>query len=398
MSGGHSRRRQKDVEQPVAAEGSVYPRRRSRVEHETPPTPSGYRSSRRSSQSGKRARKAVRVDQRREDRSAMTAGVGRRVSAVVRLAALALAALAACVALLVVVAISINALARYEARREVAAQQSPKAIAKRAKENVLIIGVDSGGSARFLAVRLDSKGKQVLGIAIPDGAFMEVPGQGFERIGDSYGAGASVSLAAISNYLSVPFTNYIVVSKDAYQKALTDQSLASLPAAITKSNMSDADRTSFSEFVADASGQDVALVPLPVKPISIGSSTYYEPQKSQVAELLLSWWNVKVGADDEALRVIIYNGSGVPGAAGVAATTLIKDGIRIVDTKNADKFTYKETLVVVQRGAVSNGDKVVQILGVGKVVDQPSDQDVADIIVIIGKDYVPPKTDSTSKG
>ncbi|MCE5191370.1 MAG: LytR C-terminal domain-containing protein, partial [Actinomycetia bacterium] len=59
------------------------------------------------------------------------------------------------------------------------------------------------------------------------------------------------------------------------------------------------------------------------------------------------------------------------------------------DTKNADRFDYKETLIVVQNGDLEGGATVKQVLGTGKIIDQPSDQDVADIIVIVGQDWKP---------
>ncbi|MEL7668137.1 MAG: LytR C-terminal domain-containing protein, partial [Actinomycetota bacterium] len=66
-------------------------------------------------------------------------------------------------------------------------------------------------------------------------------------------------------------------------------------------------------------------------------------------------------------------------------------GMRVVDTKNADRFDYAATLVVVQDGDLKQGEQVATALGTGEVVDKPSEQDVADVIVIIGKDYVPPQ-------
>ncbi len=89
-------------------------------------------------------------------------------------------------------------------------------------------------------------------------------------------------------------------------------------------------------------------------------------------------------------RVILYNGAGTPGVAGEAAQQLIRGGFRVVDTKNADNFNYAKTKIVVQRGDVKQGDEIARILGVGTVEQQPSEQDVADVIVIIGKDYKPP--------
>jgi hypothetical protein len=144
-------------------------------------------------------------------------------------------------------------------------------------------------------------------------------------------------------------------------------------------------------FIDSVSGDRTALVSLPLKPIDLGGQTYYEPQRDRIADLLMQWWGVKVGAEDTSVRVIIYNGVGTPGVAGEAAQQLIASGMRVVDTKNADRFDYAATLVVVQDGDLKQGEQVATALGTGEVVDKPSEQDVADVIVIIGKDYVPPQ-------
>ncbi|MDZ4655312.1 MAG: LytR C-terminal domain-containing protein [Coriobacteriia bacterium] len=317
---------------------------------------------------------------------------------VVKRSGIVLAATVAVLLALVLIATGINSLARYIAKRQAVAESSPEALREKAKENLLIIGVNGKQGADFLAVRLDEKGGQIFGIAIPDGAFMEVPGQGFERIGDSYGAGPEVSLAAISNYLSVPFEKYIVVDKDTYQEALTSQSLAGVMERVVATDLENAERESIASFMGDVSSENVALVPLPVKPISLGDQTFFEPQRQEVAELLLSWWGIKLGAEENVVRVIVYNGAGIPGIAGEAAQELIRNGMRVVDTKNADRFDYDESLIVVQDGVLENGQRVRDVLGVGTIVDQPSDQDVADVIVIIGADYVPSLVDGTPTG
>ncbi len=61
----------------------------------------------------------------------------------------------------------------------------------------------------------------------------------------------------------------------------------------------------------------------------------------------------------------------------------------MVDTKNADKFGYEQTLIVVQKGPVAAGEKAAKVLGVGKVVNKPTDQSVTDMVIIVGKDYKP---------
>ena len=88
--------------------------------------------------------------------------------------------------------------------------------------------------------------------------------------------------------------------------------------------------------------------------------------------------------------MIVFNGAGVPGIAGIAAQQLIRSGVRVVDTKNADRFNYAKTMIIVQRGPDSAGPEVKKILGVGEIIKKPAEQDVADVLVIIGKDYKPP--------
>jgi hypothetical protein len=68
---------------------------------------------------------------------------------------------------------------------------------------------------------------------------------------------------------------------------------------------------------------------------------------------------------------------------------VIAAGLRVVDTKNADRFDYDTTLIVVQSGEVAHGELVQTALGTGEVVEKPSEQEVADVIVIIGRDYQP---------
>lgn len=375
------------VEVPSAGQGSDYPRRRTHVEREPhEPMATGYRTSRRSSKSGKKARKTAQSERRRAE---VKDRVRRTGTGIARGVAIGLGGAVALVLVLFLVATGINAAARWWAERQAAEEASPEAIKERARENLLIIGTGENQGADFLAVRLDRENDQILGIAIPDGAFMEVPGQGFERVGDSLRAGPDVSLATISNYLSVPFEKYVIVDKATYQSALTDQTLRGMIDAVTESNLEPAELQDIADFADGVSTESVALVPLPVKPISLGDQTFFEPQREEVAELLYSWWGVKVGAEDNMVRVIVYNGAGIPGIAGEAAQELIGAGMRVVDTKNADRFDYGQTLIVVQNGDTAAGERVREVLRVGEVIDQPSDQDVADIIVIIGQDYAP---------
>lgn len=349
--------------------------------------PTGYRSSRRGSRSLKQAKRAERADK-------LVTGWNRSFSTARNIgyvAAMGLSGLLALALVLLVVASLVNGVARWNAGRNAGGGTPAVSDDRQAQENVLIIGDDNGRAIGFLAMRVDSVGKQVFGIAIPDGAFIEVPGQGFERIGESYPAGADVSLAAVSNYMTVPFRSFLVVPAQVYRDLLKNQQVSAISGAITNTNLTDEQRTQLSATFSSIPEKSSAFVPLPVKPIKLGNQTYFEPQRAEVADLLKAWWGVDPSAAAQVTRVIVYNGAGKPGIAGDAAQQLIRGGFRVIDTKNADRFDYKTTTVVVQRGPVEQGEAVVKVLGTGIVKQRRTDEDVSDLIVIIGRDYKPSK-------
>ena len=347
----------------------------------------GYRTSRRSSKSGKKARKAEKAER---TRSRLEKGVGRITGAVSRMLKTASGVAIIVLALLVgvyLMAIGINAFARWNAKR--LAEQS-SSIEERAKDNLLIIGVSNGQATGFTALKVERPNKRVLGIAIPAGAFVEVPGQGFERIADSYMQGPETSKDAVSNYLTVPFQRYVVIDDDAYQSLLKSQDIGSVLGRSVKTDLSSGEDSDLRKFFATVNPKDVWIVPLPVKPVSVGDKQYYEPQRKQVADLLLQWWGVRVDQQKAAPRVIVYNGVGTPGIAGKAAQQLIRKGFRVVDSGNAPNFGYKTTLVLLYHGTEADGRAVRDALGTGDVKVQSAPQEITDIIVIIGADYQPP--------
>lgn len=300
------------------------------------------------------------------------------------------AAILTLVVVLLVMSLAINGVARWNARRVAGFGDSAQGRIEKARDNLLIVAVDKTGRASgFLAIRVDRNEGSIYGIAIPDATFIEVPGQGFERVGVSWDAGPDVSLDAISNFFGVPFTAYARVDPAVYQSALTKQSFEGVSNAFAATNLDKKSLERFTEAFNSIPTENVAIVPMPVRPITLGNQTYFEPQRQEIADLVETWWGARINGEQAPTRVIVYNGSGVPGIAGIAAQELIRGGLRVVDTKNADRFDYRTTSIIVQNGPVSAGEQVRTVLGVGKVVEQAADQQVADIVVIIGKDYRP---------
>jgi hypothetical protein len=87
--------------------------------------------------------------------------------------------------------------------------------------------------------------------------------------------------------------------------------------------------------------------------------------------------------------VIVYNGVGTPGLASVGAQQLIRAGFQVVDSGNADHFGYTTTTILVYH-APTEAQAVRAALGVGTVQMQSAPQEITDMIVILGADYLPP--------
>jgi hypothetical protein len=308
-------------------------------------------------------------------------------------AALAVAAIIAVLLVaLYALVLGVNALARWNAVRlaNAATAAAPTA------NNLLVIGVKDGVATGFTALKAERSDNRVLGIAIPEGAFVEVPGQGFERIGASYTSGPGVSLDTVSNYLGVSFVRYAVVDGDTYQALLAGQDVAGLLAKATATNLTSKERASLSSYFATVKKTDVWIAPLPVKPVAVGDQQYFEPERAQVADLLFKWWGVTVSAQKSTPRVIVYNGVGTPGLAGLAAQQLIRSGFSVVNSGNAQNFAYKTTQILLYHGTQADAEAVRNSLGVGQIVVQSAPQDLTDMIVIIGSDYRPPISDAST--
>lgn len=368
--------------------------RTKRAQHKAPEMPTGWRATKRGSRSRREAERAIRAHERRE----RVGGVLRLARWVGRNGVYGVAIAGLCVVLVVAlawgVATAVNAAARWYAQRGVPVQTDTQATAEQARDNLLVIGVTEGRATGFLAVRVVPSEMRAFGIAIPDATFIEVPGQGFSRIGDSFMTGGDTALAAVTNFFTVPFASYVTVDTQAYQDALTGQSIETLLDEVLATNLSDDELARWTRLFSGIDSENVALIPLPVEPVRVGAQTYFEPQRDEIADLVSSWWGVSLAERDPPVRVVVYNGSGIPGVAGQAAQELIRGGFRVVDTKNADRFDYTTTQIVVQRGDAERGAGVREVLGVGEVLVQAASQDVADVIIIVGADYQPPAPDT----
>lgn len=92
--------------------------------------------------------------------------------------------------------------------------------------------------------------------------------------------------------------------------------------------------------------------------------------------------------DREVLPLIVLNGSGEPGVGERVAEHVIPGGFRVVVSENASSFDHDTTAIVVaseQDRAL--GERVRDLLGVGEVQVAGPASGLADVTVVVGKDF-----------
>jgi hypothetical protein len=137
-----------------------------------------------------------------------------------------------------------------------------------------------------------------------------------------------------------------------------------------------------------AGGQWVATV-LTGRMVEGETFKYLEPEVERVKALL-------AGATEEStVSVEVQNGSGVVGIAERAAAQLGPLGYTVVPSGNSDDFPgVGETRIMVSSNTAAAGAQVRATLGVGTVTEDET-LEVDHLIVVLGKDYVPPASTST---
>lgn len=130
---------------------------------------------------------------------------------------------------------------------------------------------------------------------------------------------------------------------------------------------------------------------LPVQSAGVGGDVEIFQPKADEIRLMVE--RVLAGAlPEEALdgrlRVDIRNGNGRIGVSQKVAALLVPMGYNVVITGNADHFRYEDTQVVFYAEDVEGAARdVVGVLGTGRLILNRLPSGVADITVIVGKDF-----------
>ena len=145
----------------------------------------------------------------------------------------------------------------------------------------------------------------------------------------------------------------------------------------------------------DDVAQNLQYRELPVIPVSSGTDDIVfrvdaPATKQLVAELFPT--SMPPGAGATGNRVLVLNGVGTPGIGAVVRDRLVPAGFVYVTSRNASRFDYAATQVLVKDAtpeAAAIGARVARALGVPVSSVSTSDQigTIADVVVIIGRDF-----------
>ena len=150
-------------------------------------------------------------------------------------------------------------------------------------------------------------------------------------------------------------------------------------------------------------GKANALLPvdLPTKPIdSGGGASSYRADSGEVSKLVHSRLARSLPANAGASRptVLIENGAGTSGLVESACDRLLPAGYGFAGSGNAPNFNYATSQIIVfpksdndQVRTARIGNDIARLLKLpdGDVVASSQGQNVADVVVILGRDYKP---------
>jgi polyisoprenyl-teichoic acid--peptidoglycan teichoic acid transferase len=147
--------------------------------------------------------------------------------------------------------------------------------------------------------------------------------------------------------------------------------------------------------LADARADDAATtITLPIVPLGTGPDEVYRPDEERLDALMDDRFAISRDVDPSGTRmaVQILNGNARPGIGQDVADALADGRYRIVLTGNADRFTYRETRILIYSDDpddLAAARDISDRLGVGVIERSGTPQSVVDVTIIVGADFPP---------
>jgi len=235
---------------------------------------------------------------------------------------------------------------------------------------------------------IDPNKKTIGGINISANTFVELSGRGFEPLSEGYSQGIDVLIKTAGDFLGVEPSHYLIIESNHFISAIGEGDIARLFNLSFESDIDKKDLKKHVKKVEKIEAKNIALLDLPVKPISFGEATYFDPKRDELERIISMFWGIDFKDKKTDERVIILNGSGTPGVARKAADALMGKGYKIIDVKNADRFDYKETQIIIyDEKKMDMAKEVKELLGRGVIATTSMPQDIIDVLIVVGQDF-----------
>ena len=272
-------------------------------------------------------------------------------------------------------------------------------------------------------------------LVVPTNIIVSVPGHGDGPLADAIAAGAKVTETTVANLLGLPFHQHGVLTPESLEAFGDDVGAIAVDLG-TRVTVEDrvvgpgVETLSGEEVVAYLDGTDdplevtlrfeevltgivraagtnpgalqravedasdgfaaaVAKVPpetvieeLPIKDAGGGIGSMDKPRAEELIGQLFS------KPTDQVASVVLLNGNGVPGIGASLAERIVPSGFRVVVSTNARSFDFETTQIVVRDEKLMDiGRRLRSLLGVGQVSVGEASTGLADITVLIGRDF-----------
>lgn len=291
----------------------------------------------------------------------------------------------------------------------IARSEEPPAAAERPSELILVV-VETEVGPRTAVV--GSRGSIApAAVVLPDRVAITIPGQGDGTVGDAGALPGRSAATAAANLLGVWIPHHVTLDERTLRNVVdragglevggTTMSGAETAAALEGSDgiwattleallrqvtweaddlpVSDSP-TRAAEMLNAARGSRVDV--LPGEEVSGG---LLRPDLGAIRTFVTAAWGMP---DREVLPLIVLNGSGAPGVGEPVAERVIAGGFRVVVSENASSFDHETTMVVVaSEEDRALGERVRDLLGIGEVQVAGPASGIADVTVVVGKDF-----------
>jgi hypothetical protein len=125
---------------------------------------------------------------------------------------------------------------------------------------------------------------------------------------------------------------------------------------------------------------DAAVEIAPVAPVAGTASVLDQPASDELVRTLFG--------GRPPTPIVVQNGNGEPNLGETVAGLLLPEGFRVVLSQNADTFRHRETEIAATAGEFADeAERVRELLGVGRVVVSQVPSGLADITIVVGRDF-----------